>query len=139
MDLITESKRRRWLCVPPIVYCLFDHSITMVSQPDVYWSGHLEFAQEANPLVNFVMVRSHLFYHLLPFVWLAIVSLVILKVPRSLALWISLSVTLGHMFCACTWFYFKEGGYYLSLLVCLSCAGVLSVSLGNWHTWDEKK
>jgi len=98
--------RRRFfgLCLLPILLTCLDNGLTLSGQPKEYWAGNYAKAIEGN----------HWHYQLLAYHPLALVGEeaasmlvfvgMILLMPQTLALTISIAVTLGYMVGASTWF-----------------------------------
>jgi hypothetical protein len=91
------------LCLPPAAAASLDAALTLRGQSAEYWAGKYARVNELSPTFHHLLA-----YHPLAFVagflgWALIFTTVILLLPRTLALAMSLAVTLGHTWGATTW------------------------------------
>ena len=122
--------RRRFigLCLLPVLMTCLDDGLTMSHQPASYWAGDYSKASEANPWFHRLMA-----YHPAAFVsWEAASVLIfvgmILLMPQTLALTISIAYTLGYLVGASTWLLY--GGHHTMFSVlCLLTAFVMAVAI----------
>jgi len=111
---MVKGLRQRFfgLCVPPLVFCALDTILTLLGQTAEYWKGgQLAYDNESSPTFHYLLS-----VHPAAFVagiagWAAILVVVLLLLPDTLALIVSVAVVLGHAVGAATWllFHFKFG------------------------------
>lgn len=116
------ARRRLWLCLPPVLFALGDCLATVWGQPQNYWIGDYDAANEGNPVVLWCMMLHPSLFALLTVVWVAGFCLVILKLPRILALMVSASIAFSHAHCTGTWLIFLPYGFFYTVSLCISCA-----------------
>lgn len=129
------SRRRLWLCLPPVVMCLIDDAITLRGQSSAYWSGHWGDGFDANPVVQFCMQHHFLTMQALTAAWIAAFSALIILGPRRIALFVSLALTFAHGSAASTWLNNEPDGYYSAMGLCVLGAAILAVALERWR-WE---
>lgn len=104
--------------MPAFIACFFDVFLTAVLQPADYWEGHLEMANEGNPLVFFAMNQHELGLFVVLILWLALLTLIGYFLPYRLLKILSLGVLVGHSWGASTWLeYFYGFGYVIILFI----------------------
>ena len=92
-----ELRRRLlWLCLLPALLACLDGALTLVGQSAEYWAGNYARVNESSPTFNHMLAR-----HPLAFVagvagWILVFTSLILLLPQTLALTISIAVTIGH-------------------------------------------
>jgi hypothetical protein len=135
--------RRRFLglCLLPVLMTCLDDGLTLLQQPAAYWAGDYSKASEANPWFHHLMA-----YHPAAFIsWEAASVLIfvgmILLMPQTLALTISIAYTLGYLVGASTWLlyggYFRYGHKMFSGL-CLLTAVFMAVGIRwGWRAEPE--
>jgi hypothetical protein len=125
-------RARLWLCVPPLVFCLLDQSVTLYCQPARYWAGDRSTAQEGNPWFHWLLMQHPLAFEAGIAAWIAVFALVILFTPRRVAMTISIAIVLGHTWGTSTWLLFTVPyGYWLALLLFLASAIIIVA------TWER--
>jgi hypothetical protein len=92
------------LCLPPATAASLDAALTLRGQSAEYWAGNYAQVNELSPTFHHLLA-----YHPLAFVagflgWMFIFAAMILLLPRTLALAMSLAVSIGHTWGATTWF-----------------------------------
>lgn len=119
-------KQGLWLCVPPIVFCLFDAAVTLYGQSAAYWMGDYQIVEEMSPTP-----RYWLQIHPLVFVagtggWILTFSAIILLLPETLALSLAMMVCLGHLVCGNCWVMWRmPNGYFLGNAIFVVASFVL--------------
>jgi hypothetical protein len=121
-------RKHIWLCLPPILACLFDNVLTLWNQPATYWAGDYLTALEAAPHGRWLLVRHPLAFEAAMLGYILLFCYFILYLPRWLAMIVGATIVLGHLTGACTWIAYERplDGYWLSLGLCV-CAAVLLV------------
>ena len=125
------------LCVPPLTFAVLDGLLTIVGQSAVYWSNH-SASNEANPVFA-ALLQGHPVAFLAGLIlWLAMLTAIILVLPRMFALILSIAITFGHTIGSGSWIfnhfdlgYNLANGYYL-LSACILGLGIsYAFSLGE--------
>lgn len=98
------------LCLLPVSMACLDNGLTLIQQPAAYWAGDYTKAHEGNPWFFRLMAC-----HPAAFIaWEAASVLVfvgmVLLLPQTLALAVSIAYTLGYLVGASTWLLY--GGYF---------------------------
>ncbi len=99
-----QFRRRLFgLCLAPAATASLDAALTLRGQSAEYWAGNYTRVNELSPTFHHLLA-----YHPLAFVvgflgWVLIFATMILLLPRTLALAMSLAVTIGHTWGATTW------------------------------------
>lgn len=100
-------KRLLGLCLVPVLLASLDGALTLSGQSPEYWAGNYSRVNEGSP-----MMHRWLAYHPLAYVsglagWVLVFTLLILLTPQTLALTISIAVTLGHTLGAASWLIYR--------------------------------
>lgn len=118
------------LCLPPAIFCLADGAITLAGQSEAYWSGQYHLVNEGSPTFNQLLQ-----IHPLAFVagilgWAMVFSGIILLLPETLALIVSIAVTFGHTLGTATWILYRfQYGYQACNGLLLSSAIILGLGI----------
>lgn len=123
------------LCVPPLLFSLLDAALTLAGQSEAYWSGVYSQVNEGSPTFHQLLAVHPLAFVGGIFVWIAIFCCVLLLVPDTPALVLSIAVTLGHTAGAATWVLWRfQFGYQVcnGLFLLAATAIGLGVRRG-WH------
>ena len=125
--------RRRFLglCLLPILLTCLDNGLTLWRQPREYWAGDYTKAQEGNSWHYRLMA-----YHPLALVaeeagsMLVFVGMILLM-PQTLALTISIAATLGYLVGASTWLLYGglRYGHEMFCGLCLLTAVALAIGI----------
>jgi hypothetical protein len=125
------------LCLPPLIFCAFDGLITLGGQSADYWAGNYSAVNEVSPTFNALLRLHPAAYMAGVLVWVAVFVGLILLLPDTLALIVSIAVTFGHTVGAATWLLFRfQYGYQ-------ACNGLFLLSsvllgIGIRHGWRAK-
>jgi hypothetical protein len=95
------------LCLPPLVLCALDGTLTLVGQSADYWSGHYAAVNESSPTFNHLLQLHPMAFAFGLLVWSAIFVAIILLLPETPALIVSIAATFGHTVGAATWLLFR--------------------------------
>jgi hypothetical protein len=121
------------LCLPPLLLCLFDSTLTLVGQSSQYWAGNYWLANERNPTFNSLLNISPWADMAGIAVWMGVFVGILLLLPDTLALIVSIAVTFGHTVGAATWLYSRffrsEYGYQMCNALFLFTAILLGTSI----------
>jgi len=95
---MVSGLRQRFLglCLPPLLFCALDATLTLTGQSAEYWQGQAAHVKEVSPIWHYLLA-----VHPAAFVagmagWAAIFVVVLLLLPDTLALIVSIVVVLGH-------------------------------------------
>lgn len=91
-----QRRDRIRLCIPPIVLCMVDQSLTLLGQSSQYWQGHYQAANETCPPYYWLLTQHPLAFEAGTALWIVLFSTAILFFPRWLALAISIAIVIGH-------------------------------------------
>jgi hypothetical protein len=121
---VAMRNRKLWLCLPPTVLFLIDHTATMWFQPAQYWGGNFAEAQESSPPYLWLLQQHPLAGGAGAVGYVLVFWSLIVMLPWRLALLCSLALTLGHTWGAGTWitYHIDPGGYWLTIGLCLVAA-----------------
>lgn len=122
----SPSRRLLGLCLPAILACALDDSLTLVGQSSAYWEGNYATANEASPTFNQLLRIHPAAFAGGGIVWAAMFTGVLLLVPDALAIVLCIAITFGHTAGAATWllWHFRFGyqmcnGLFLAMAVVL--------------------
>jgi len=128
------TRRLLGLCLPPLLAWGLDVTLTLVGQSADYWAGNYAAVNEASPTFNQLLQIHPMAFVLGDLVWAAVFVGIILLLPDTLALIISIAVTFGHTIGAATWMLWRfEYRYQASLALLLGSSVVLG--LGVRYGW----
>jgi len=96
-------KNQRWLCLPPLLFCLLDQGLTLWNQSGKYWHGRYIEALEANPVAYRFLSEHPLIYTVGLMVWILLFLLLIVSLRRRLAMILSVAITFGHTWGVVGW------------------------------------
>jgi hypothetical protein len=118
------------LCLPPLLLCALDATLTLSGQSPEYWSGIYTAVNEASPTMNHLLRFHPAAFVAGIFLWSAVFISVVLLLPDALALTASIALTFGHTAGAATWLYWRYPyGYQLCNGLFLLSAAVLAVCI----------
>lgn len=121
------GRRLVGLCGPPLAFCALDGTLTLLGQSADYWAGQYDRVNEASPTFAYLLtVRPEAFAVGLA-VWAAVFVGVILLLPATPALIVSIGVTFGHAVGSVTWLLW---GFQFSYQACNGVFLTAAVLLG---------
>lgn len=125
---------RKWcgLCLPPLILVLLDAVLTLYGQPPRYWQGDYRYVHELSPIFRQLLHIGPGAFLAGTLVWIIAFNALIMLLPDTLALAVSLALVLGHAWGASSWlFLLFPYGYSYSACVGLFVitAVIASVSL----------
>ena len=99
------------LCLPPLVFCASDATLTLIGQSAQYWQGQRTSVNELSPTFNYLLTVHPAAFAAGMAGWAAIFVIVLLLLPDTLALIVSVVIVLGHAAGTATWlcYHFKFG------------------------------
>ncbi len=115
------------LCLPPTAFWLLDNSLTLVGQSESYWRGAYRSVNEGSPTFHQLLSVHPLAFVAGSLVWMAIFTSLILILPDTLALIISVAVTIGHCVGAATWLLFR---FHYGYQMCNALFAIAAIFLG---------
>lgn len=120
-------KRMAWLCVAPVVMCLFDTAVTLYFQPAAYWAGDYARVNEFSPVDRWMLGRHPGLFAAWVMVWITAFCIAILKLPTRIALGIALFLLINNTAGAASWLgrRFPEGGWVQIGLYAVTAALVI--------------
>jgi hypothetical protein len=120
------------LCLPPLAFSVLDGSLTLIGQSAEYWAGAYARVNESSPTFNHLLAAHPLAFAAGLLGWMAVFVGIILLLPDTFALVVSIAVTLGHAVGAATWVLWRfQYGYQ-------ACNGLFllaAVALGLGIRW----
>jgi hypothetical protein len=123
------------LCLPPILFCVLDFTLTLVFQPAEYWQGDRTRIIEGSPTFHYLLSISPAAFVVGVLVWIAIFVAVLLLLPDTPALVTSIAIVFGHSAGTAAWL---RGRYTFDyqLLVSLFVLAAVSIGLGIRWGWQ---
>lgn len=120
--------------MPVFMNCL-DNGLTLLRQPSEYWAGNYAAAREGNPWYYKLMATHPLAFIGWEAASIAIFVGLILLMPQTLALAISIAFTLGYMVGASTWLLYGKIRYGHELFCALCLFTAVGMALGIRWGW----
>lgn len=117
------------LCLPPILYSLIDNGLTLSGQPAEYWAGDFSRVKEMSPTFHYLLSIHPMAFVAGAFLWICLFATLILLLPETLALIMSIAIVFGHTVGAATWLQWKPNGYQLCNGLFLLSAVVIGVGI----------
>jgi hypothetical protein len=129
-------RRLLGLGLPALAACALDNTLTLVVQSPEYWSGNYAAVNEGSPTYNQLLQIHPATFIAGSLVWAAIFLGIIVLLPHTLALIVSIAVTFGHSAGAATWLLWRFGyGYQMCNALFLLMATALGLGIRfAWHS-----
>jgi hypothetical protein len=122
------------LCLPPILMCALDCTLTLAGQSANYWAGNYSDVNEASPTLNHLLQIHPAMLVVGVAIWICVFAAVILLLPDVLALIVAIGVTLAHTAGAASWVMWRfKFGYQAANLLFLICA--IALGIGIRYGW----
>ena len=131
-----------WLCVPFVVICLVDASITLHGQDLQYWSGNTSTPNEVFPLFAKALHRSPFVFVAAIAAWIIVFSVAILFLPNLFSEIMALTLVSGHTWGTMTWLvYDAKVRYEVTLVVFVVSSSLFVTCDGAWrrHITETKR
>ena len=80
------------LCLPPILFCVLDFSLTLVFQPAEYWQGYRTRIIEGSPTFHYLLSIYPAAFMVGVLAWIAIFVALLLLLPDTPALITSIAI-----------------------------------------------
>lgn len=137
----TLRQRLLGLCLPPLVLCLVDATVTLVGQPAQYWAGDYASLSEGSPTFHQLLELHPAAFAAGILVWVLVFVSAILLLPGVLALVASLVVTFAHAAGAATWLFFRfQYGYQACNALFLATAILTAVCVRwGWQAIPQRQ
>jgi hypothetical protein len=118
------------LCLPPLLFCALDGTLTLAGQSGAYWAGNYSAVNELSPTFNHLLRLHPAAFAAGLLAWAGVFVGLILLLPDTLALSVSIAVTLGHTLGAATWLLYRfRYGYQAFNGLVLLMAVLLAVGI----------
>jgi hypothetical protein len=123
------------LCLPPVLFCVLDFTLTLVLQPAEYWQGDRTRIIEGCPTFHALLSMDPAAFVVGVLVWIATFVALLLLLPDTAALITSIAIVFGHTAGTAAWL---RGRYPFDyqLLVSLFVLAAVSVGLGVRWGWQ---
>ena len=123
------------LCLPPLVFCALDATLTLIGQSAEYWQGQRAAVNELSPTFNYLLTTHPAAFAAGMAGWAAIFVMALLLLPDTLALIVSVAIVLGHAVGTATWlcYHFKFGYQMCNGLFLLAA---VAIGLGVRWGWQ---
>jgi hypothetical protein len=123
------------LCLPPVLFCVMDFTLTLAGQPAEYWEGDRTRIIEGSPTFHYLLTVHPAAFVVGVLVWIAIFVVLLLLLPDTPALITSIAIVLGHTAGTAAWLRGKFMFDY-QMLVGLFLLSAVSISLGVRWGWQ---
>ena len=117
------------LCLPPILFCVLDFTLTLVFQPAEYWWGDRTRIIEGSPTFHYLLSTSPAAFIVGVLVWIAVFVALLLLLPDTPALVTSIAIVFGHTAGTAAWLRGRFPFDY-QLLVSLFVLSAVAIGLG---------
>lgn len=142
--------RKIWLIVAPLILCVTDAAVTLMGQPDRYWSDGFSSPNEANPVAGLALAISPVHFVLERTIYILFWCILVLLAPARIAFVISLWVAIAHtvgtfswIYTVFRWSYTQVSIYFffvsLMISVCWFCSGYFQPELRTSLTKQHKR
>lgn len=123
------------LCLVPMAFCILDSTLTLLGQSSEYWSGNRLAVNEGSPTFHQLLSIHPAAFILGIAVWISIFVGIILLLPETPALILSIATVFGHTVGAATWILY---GFQFGYQMCngLFLLAALSLGLGIRFGWQ---
>lgn len=108
------------MLIPAFWAALFDMTITVIYQPNEYWNGNLNIANEANPIGAFAMKYHVLGFFAISLAWLFLIGLIGSLLPKKGLVFFTLFVLLCHTWGGSSWIMNHFGFWFVMFYIFLN-------------------
>jgi hypothetical protein len=119
-----------------MLFCALDTALTLHGQSPAYWAGNYRVVNELSPTFNHLLQIHPAAFLAGMLAWMGAFVGILLLLPDTLALIVSLAVTYGHTAGAISWIHDLPHGYQLANGLFLLAAVVLGVAI-RWG-WQAR-
>lgn len=141
MNTVGSGIRQRLLglCLPPVLLCALDGSLTLAGQSAEYWAGNYAHVNEGSPTFNHLLQLHPTAFAAGLTAWAAMFVAVLLLLPETTALILSIAITFGHTAGAATWLLYRfQYGYQACNGLFLTTAILLGLGIRwGWRAVPE--
>jgi hypothetical protein len=123
------------LCLPPILFCVLDFTLTLVFQPAEYWQGDRTRIIEGSPTFHYLLSIYPAAFAVGVLVWIAAFVALLLLLPDTPALITSIAIVFGHTAGTAAWLRGRFTFDY-QLLISLFVLSAISIGLGVRWGWQ---
>jgi hypothetical protein len=138
MQLGIVRKNAYWLLIPPIALCLLDFGLTLFCQPSAYWAGDHTAVSEISPSYAHALAIHPLVFCGVGLSWICIFSALILLLPESLALTLTVAIVIAHMAGAASWLVYRFHSYQSANLLALMTSGLIVLAFKRGQDRDGR-
>jgi hypothetical protein len=96
-------RNKLWLCLPPVLFSVSDHVVTLAQQPPSYWSGQFSHALEGSPQGEWLLKLHPIAYVSAAAAYVALIAFIVWMLPRLLARTVATAFVFGHAWGISTW------------------------------------
>src|SRR5262245_1814193 len=123
------------LCLLPTLLACLDFGLTLGGQPAEYWVGNYSRVNELSPTFHQLLAWHPLALVAGTVLWILIFVSLILLLPQTLALTLSIAVVLGHTLGATSWLIYRIHYGYQAVcgLFLLAAIGLAVGILWGWQ------
>lgn len=115
-----KISQRFIMLIPALWAALFDITITIVYQPESYWSGNLQDANEANPIGALFMKNHVSGFFIISVLWIGIIVLAGKYLPKKWLTFFSLFVLICHTWGGSSWIMNILGFWLVLIYICIN-------------------
>lgn len=112
---MSSRGRRWWLCVAPAVACALDASLTLVFQPETYWTGGFAAVNEISPIDRWMLMQHPIAFAVWVATWIVAFSVVIRCLSARVGMAVAITLILGNVSGAYSWVSWRvPAGFWVS-------------------------
>lgn len=124
------NRRHLYLLIAPAFMCVADAALTLSGQSEDYWNGSYHSVNELSPDVNTLLTINPTAFCVGVGAWLLIVTLLLLLLPRIIAIGFCATVTVAHSIGCMTWIIWRPPyGYQVAMAGCIVVGCLLTASI----------
>jgi hypothetical protein len=123
-------RRRLGLMLPPVLLSCLDGAVTLWGQSPAYWAGDYSHVNEGSPVFHDLLALHPLAFLAGSLAWWGTLAGLILLLPETLALIVSIAAVFGHTTGTLTWLMQAPWpGYQIGNLVAVLSAVLLALGI----------
>lgn len=112
------NQRHRWInLAPALIASLIDITITIVHQPEEYWEGNLDKANEGNPIGATFMANHVSGIFTISGIWIILIIVLGYYLPMKISRYFLLFTLIAHSYGASTWISPRYGYWSAMVLI----------------------
>jgi hypothetical protein len=133
------QRRLLGLCLPPLLFCGFDMTLTLHGQPAQYWAGNYSQVNELSPTLGTWLRISPVAFVLGCTLLAALAVTIILLLPDALALIASIAGVMSGTYGASTWIlYGTHWRYGYQCMAGLVLLAAILLGLAIRYGWNAQ-